>query len=55
MQVALEHDVGYIECLDYIRAARSRGLKAPVLLMGASSILLLRREQLPRTYSRALP
>ncbi|SPC63256.1 probable tryptophan synthase [Ustilago sp. UG-2017b] len=33
-QVALEQGVGYTQCLEYVRQARSRGLKAPVLFMG---------------------
>ncbi|EPQ26393.1 uncharacterized protein PFL1_06041 [Pseudozyma flocculosa PF-1] len=33
-QVALEQGVGYVQCLDYVKQARARGLKAPVLLMG---------------------
>ncbi|KAN0062464.1 bifunctional tryptophan synthase trp1 [Thecaphora frezii] len=33
-QVALEQGVGYTECLEYVRQARARGLRAPVLLMG---------------------
>ncbi|PWY98114.1 putative tryptophan synthase [Testicularia cyperi] len=33
-QIAIEQGVGYTECLDYVRQARARGLKAPVLLMG---------------------
>lgn len=34
-QIALANSVGYRECLDYVKQARSQGLKAPVLLMGA--------------------
>ncbi|PWN51834.1 putative tryptophan synthase [Violaceomyces palustris] len=33
-QIALTHNVGYVECLNYVKEARARGLKAPVLLMG---------------------
>lgn len=34
-QIAIENDVHYTDCLQYIREARSKGLKCPVLLMGA--------------------
>ncbi|EIW69944.1 hypothetical protein TREMEDRAFT_43589 [Tremella mesenterica DSM 1558] len=32
--IAIENDVHYTDCLDYVRQARSQGLKAPVLFMG---------------------
>lgn len=32
--IALNQGVGYIDCLRYVREARAKGLKAPVLLMG---------------------
>ncbi|KAG0145738.1 hypothetical protein CROQUDRAFT_45351 [Cronartium quercuum f. sp. fusiforme G11] len=32
--VALSHDVNYSACLEYVKEARKKGLKAPVILMG---------------------
>ncbi|CAE6516960.1 unnamed protein product [Rhizoctonia solani] len=32
--IALNNEVGYEDCLRYVRDARAKGLKAPVLLMG---------------------
>ena len=33
-QIAIENQVGYTDCLGYVRDARAKGLKAPVLFMG---------------------
>lgn len=30
----MDQGVGYIACLEYVRQARERGLKTPILLMG---------------------
>lgn len=34
-QVAIENNVHYSDCLEYVRQARAQGLKAPVLFMGS--------------------
>lgn len=34
VQVALKNNVDYVQCLGMVREARSKGLTAPVLLMG---------------------
>lgn len=39
-QVALEQDVSYADCLDFVRTARARGLEAPVVFMGYYNPLL---------------
>ncbi|CEH11878.1 tryptophan synthase [Ceraceosorus bombacis] len=44
-EVALEQGVDYKTCLSYVKQARSRGLKAPVLLMGYYNPLLAHGEQ----------
>lgn len=36
LQVAIEHEVTYANCLEIVKEARSKGLTTPVLLMGAS-------------------
>ncbi|WFC99312.1 tryptophan synthase [Malassezia yamatoensis] len=33
-KVALENGTGYLQCLEYVRQARSRGLQVPVVFMG---------------------
>lgn len=32
--IAIEHGVGYTQCLEYVKEARSKGLKAPIIFMG---------------------
>jgi tryptophan synthase len=39
-QVALQQHVTFIDCLEFVRQARVKGLKAPVLLMGYYNPLL---------------
>lgn len=34
MQIAIENEVHYEDCLRYVREARAQGLKAPVVFMG---------------------
>lgn len=34
-QVAIENNVHYSDCIEYVRQARAQGLKAPVLFMGS--------------------
>lgn len=36
--VAVSNGITYADCLDFVREARSRGLKTPVMLMGAYAI-----------------
>ncbi|VDB96745.1 unnamed protein product [Peniophora sp. CBMAI 1063] len=43
--VALTHNVDYAQCLGYVREARSKGLKAPVCLMGYYNPLLAYGEE----------
>lgn len=43
--VALSHDVDYEKCLEFVSQARSRGLKAPVILMGYYNPLMAYGEQ----------
>lgn len=38
LQVALEYDVDYSDCIGFVRDARAKGLKAPVILMGGPAI-----------------
>lgn len=32
--IAIAQGVGYTQCLEYVKEARKRGLKAPVIFMG---------------------
>lgn len=32
--IAIEHGIGYTQCLEYVKEARKRGLKAPIIFMG---------------------
>lgn len=45
LQIALSQGVNYKQCLRYVREARVRGLKAPVILMGYYNPLLAYGEQ----------
>lgn len=40
LQAALRNNVTYEDCLDFVKDARKRGLRAPVLLMGYYNPLL---------------
>lgn len=56
-QIAIEQGVDYKMCLEFVKQARSQGLKAPVLLMGAShrySNLRSSHDELTLPLSRAL-
>jgi len=33
-QAAIENGVDYARCLEYVKEARAKGLKAPVIFMG---------------------
>ncbi|KDQ07078.1 hypothetical protein BOTBODRAFT_620488 [Botryobasidium botryosum FD-172 SS1] len=43
--IALQHDVGYAECLGYLRSARNKGLHVPVILMGYYNPILAYGEE----------
>jgi tryptophan synthase len=43
LQIAIENDVHYVDCLEYVRQARAQGLKAPVILMGECGATSCRR------------
>lgn len=38
--VAVGNEITYADCLEYVRQARSKGLKTPVMLMGEIIVLL---------------
>lgn len=46
LQVAIEHEVTYANCLEIVKEARSKGLTTPVLLMGASIYSFSTRKRL---------
>ncbi|WVQ86066.1 tryptophan synthase, beta subunit [Cryptococcus sp. DSM 104549] len=43
--IAIENNVTYVDCLEYVRQARAQGLKAPVMLMGYYNPLIAYGEE----------
>ena len=43
--IAIENDVHYENCLEYVRQARAQGLKTPIVLMGYYNPLIAYGEE----------
>lgn len=44
-KIALQNGVGYVQCLEYVKTARAKGLKVPVVFMGYYNPLLAYGEE----------